>query len=371
MPFGKPYFSDDSRKKITQGVDKILSSGQLMLGEFTEKFEKGFAEYTGTSYAITTNSCTTALQIALMHFDVTDCEVLIPAAGFLTDLSVVRWAGGIPVLVDIDPATLSFDLDDLNSKLSPKTKGIIWVHLTGIIAENWREIKSFADSNNLFLIEDCAHAHGATIEGMKAGSIGDVGCFSFYPTKVMTTGTGGLLTTNDPELTKSARELRLFGRENGNGSVIREGNDWFMDEIRACIGFYQLAELEQGLSERRRVADRYIKGLKDVEGLTLLDVKKENHPSWYHFTAFVDLSIDYNKLVKVLNDEYGVPTKQIYVPLHKEPIFSDFDTDNLPNTEMVLNYSLCLPLYVGMESIQVEYVISSIKAALIDCTSNL
>jgi perosamine synthetase len=356
IPFAKPYFSSGARRDILDEIDTILSSGRLMLGENTERFESAFAAYIGTSKAITTNSCTTALQIALMHFNVHDAEVLVPAAAFVTDISAVHWTGGRAVLVDIDPSTLSFDVNDLKRKLTPKTKGIIWVHLTGLISTSWREIVAFAREHGLFLIEDCAHAHGASVEGFKAGALGDVGCFSFYPTKVMTTGTGGMLTTNDPGLENSARELRLFGREGGSGGVVREGNDWFMDEIRACLGYFQLKELEESLGVRRRIARLYDEKLAGAPHLRLLRVPEDHLPSWYHYTVFVNPAIDYPRLASNLKTIHGVPTKPIYLPLHQEKIFRDLDDGTLGQSEAALNTSLCLPLFVEMSDDQVDQV---------------
>lgn len=357
VPFGRPFFSPDARRGITEAIDQILTSGQLMLGEYTRCFETDFAAYVGTEHAITTNTCTTALQIALMHFDVRDREVLVPAAGFITDISVVRWAGGTPVLVDADPETLAFDPADLRRKVTAKTKGMIWVHLTGLISPRWREIVAFAREHDLFLIEDCAHAHGASVEGIKAGAIGDVGCFSFYPTKVMTTGTGGLMTTNDPSIAKSARELRLFGREGGVGGVVREGNDWFMDEVRAAIGWFQLRDLEAGLQRRRDIARMYTEKLAGLPGIRFLAIPAGHQPSWYHYTVFVDASVDYAKLAKALQEKHGVPTKPIYIPLHQELIFRDLDDGTLKQAEAALNRSLCLPLYVDMTDEQVDAVV--------------
>ena len=364
VPFGKPFFSLESRLKITKGIDEILSSGKLMFGKYTTEFESSFAKYIDTEFALSVNSCTTALQISMMHFDIKGREVLVPAGAFLTDISAVRWAGGIPVLVDIDPSTLSFDLTDLKRKISPKTVGIIWVHLTGIIASNWREIIALAKENNLFLIEDCAHAHGASIEGRMAGSLGDVGCFSFYATKVMTTGTGGLLTTNNPEIANSAKELRLFGRKNGVGSVIREGNDWFLDEIRACVGLYQLEDLEFGVKRRESIAKMYQEAFEKVEGISLLKISNNMRPSWYHYTVFIDHTINYDHLVAELTNTFQIPTKQIYIPLHKEFIFQEFDQPGLKKTEDILYHSLCLPLFVDMQVDQVQYVIDSVTKVL-------
>jgi perosamine synthetase len=360
IPFTKPYFSAASRQEILSAIDEILSSGQLMLGKYSEQFENEFAGYIGTQSAVTTNTCTTALQICLMHYDVRGHEVLVPAAAFTTDASVVKWAGGSPVLVDTDPLTLSFDLTDLKRKITPRTKGIIWVHLTGLISPAWREIISIAREHDLFLIEDCAHAHGASVGGVKAGALGDAGCFSFYPTKVMTTGTGGILTTNDAALANSARELRLFGREQGTGRVIREGNDWFLDEVRACLGCFQLRELDSFLVRRRQIAALYDKLLSEVPGLRFLKIPEDHLSAWYNYAVFLDPSIDYDLLAKTLKEKHGIPTKPIYPPLHEELVFRDLGDGSLGQTELALNRSLCLPLYVEMHDSQIEFVAATV-----------
>jgi perosamine synthetase len=364
IPFTKPYFSPEARHEILSAIDGVLASGRLMLGEQTERFERAFAEYIGTAHGVSTNTCTTALQIALMHYVVRGCEVLVPSASFITDVSVVRWAGGTPVLVDCDPATLSFDLDDLRRKVTSRTRAVIWVHLTGIVSSSWREIVAFAREHDLKLIEDCAHAHGAVVGGRKAGSLGDVACFSFYPTKVMTTGTGGMMTTDDADLAAAAREIRNFGRERGVGATVREGNDWFLDEIHACLGYWQLQELEQGLARRRAIARRYDELLSGVPGLRLLEVPREQLPAWYHYTVFVDDAVDYARLASALKEKHGIPTKPIYIPLHQEKIFRDLDDGSLRGAETALNRSLCLPMYVEMDDRQVEIVADAVATEI-------
>lgn len=356
IPFAKPYFSATARAEILSAIDEILTSGQLMLGKHAATLEADFAAYIGTSLAVSTSTCTAALQMCLTHYDVRGCEVLVPAAAFTTDVSAVRWCGATPVLVDVDPVTLSFDLDDLRRKITPRTKGILWVHLTGLISEAWRHIVACAREHELFLIEDCAHAHGASAEGVRAGAFGDVGCFSFYPTKVMTTGTGGILTTNDAALANTARELRLFGRQNGTGRVVREGNDWFLDEVRACLGCFQLRELEAGLVRRREIAALYSRRLCEVSGLRLLDVPSNHLPAWYHYTVFLEDGIDAAALTEALKVQHGIPVKAIYPPLHHEAIFRDLDDGSLAQAEHVMNRSLCLPLFVEMTDEQVEAV---------------
>ena len=364
LDFMKPYFSSGERTEIARGIDQILTSGRLMLGPFTDMFEAGFAASVQTSDAISVNSCSTALQICLMHFDVRGREVLVPAAGFLTDVSAVKWSGGTPVLVDVCPDTLSFDLDDLQRKISPNTAGIIWIHLTGVIASNYKDIVRIARSNGLFIIEDCAHAHGAEIDGRKAGSIGDAGCFSFYPTKVMTTGTGGMITTDDKSLANTAKELRLFGRAGGSGPVIREGNDWFLDEFRACIGSSQLRDLEMNLSRRRLLAQRYDSQLDAFSEIRRISISATLKPSWYHYVIFLSSNQRAQTVSERLARRYGIPSKPIYTPLHKEIVFLDLDSKDLLQAERMLESSLCLPIYPELTMDEVDRVCGALGSEL-------
>ena len=367
IPLSRPYFTDNSRKNILSGIDEVLKSGQLMMGKWTSKFESSFKICTNTDYALTVSTCTTALQISLNYFDIKDREVLVPSASFLTDISAIRWCGGIPVLVDINPDTLSFDLEDLKNKLSDKTKGILWVHLTGIISPQYKEIIDFADNNNLFLLEDCAHAHGSSIDGLPAGSLGDAGCFSFFPSKIMTTGTGGMLVTNDVNLARYTKEVRLLGRcDDDSGEICIEGNDWFMDEIRTCIGYYQLKDLDFNITRRREIASSYSKAFSKLSKVKTIPVHLKNKPSYYQYTIILDDSISRDEIREILKNKYGISSKRIYKPTHQEEIFKEvkFDLNTLRKTEEVLNQSLCLPIYAEMSNKDVNNVIKAITSEL-------
>jgi dTDP-4-amino-4,6-dideoxygalactose transaminase len=360
ISFAKPSFSPDSRQRILAAIDGILRSGRLIFGEHNQRFESAFRALTGSTFALSTNSCTTALQICLTHYDVRDAEVLVPAAAFITDVSVIRWCGGVPVLVDIDPQTLSFDLDDLRRKLTPRTKGIIWIHLTGFISPAWREIVAFAREAGLFLIEDCAHAHGASVEGRQAGSLGDAGCFSFFATKVLTCGTGGMIVTNDDALASTAKELRLFGRDKGSGPVVRAGNDWFLDELRACLACEQTLELPEFLRRRRAVASRYQTRFSEASALRLLYIPEDNHPAWYHYTVFVSESVDITALMKNLACKHGIPSRAIYPPIHEELIFRYLDDGTLGRTAHTLHRSLCLPMHAELTESDADTVADAV-----------
>ncbi len=368
IPLNKPFYSKACRNRILAGMEEILASGTLMMGPWTEKFEGVFAELTGMPYAISTNTCTTALTIALRYYDVRGGEVLVPSGSFVTDVSSVIFAGGIPVMVDMNPETLAFDLDDLERKVTSETRGIIWVHLTGFISPEYQQILDFARKRALFVIEDASHAHGAAADGRIAGSLGDVGCFSFYPTKILSSGTGGLMTTRDEGLMTFARQMRLFGKQAETGEIIHLGNDWFMDEIRACVGYHQARELGQQLERRRGIARRYHQRLANQPGLRLLQIPDDNLPAWYQYAVFLDRRLDRGALVDALRENHKIQTKAIYRPTHEEQVFRQLDDGTLGKAADTLHQSLCLPMFFELTDEQSDIVASAlieeVRAAL-------
>jgi perosamine synthetase len=355
-PLARPFFSESSRNAICEAIDGILTSGRLMLGPYARKLEQGMAEAIGVPHAVSVNSCTTALTIALQYYGVKGGEVLVPSGSFVTDVSAVLFAGAKPVLVDMDPESLSFDLEDLARKITDKTKAIIWVHLTGTISPEYRQILDLARNAGLPVIEDAAQAHGSTADGAVAGSIGDVGCFSFYPTKVMTCGTGGLLTTRDEKLKRYAEEMRMFGKDSETGDVKNLGNDWFLDEIRACIAYHQFLELPGMVKQRRRLAATYEINLLNQPGIRLLTETEGFEPSYYQYAVFLDDRIDSNDLRNRLKEEHGIESKPIYKPTHQESVFHQYDTGDLTGTTEILARSLCLPLHPGMAEADAVHV---------------
>lgn len=355
-PLARPLYPEPLRKAIAQDIEAILESGRLMMGPWAKKFEERFAKITNRKHAVSVNSCTTALQISLNYADVGGADVLVPAGSFITDVSVVEFAGGRPILVDMNPDTLALDIEDLKRKLTPKTRAVIWVHLTGVIASDYQEILDFAVRHDLFVIEDAAHAHGAEIDGRPAGSFGDVSTFSFYPTKILTSGTGGILATDDPDLAKYAREVRMFGKDETTGEIVSYGNDWFLDEIRACIAYHHAGELEAQVARRRELAAEYHENLANQPGLRLLDVSEGNAPAWYQYPIFLDPAIDRQALVDTLKKKHGIEAKGIYKPAHQEQIFRRLDDGSLRTTEAVLNHSLCLPMHAGLDDAAVPRI---------------
>jgi dTDP-4-amino-4,6-dideoxygalactose transaminase len=363
VPITRPYFTEGMIDDILDDLRKVLSSGKLAPGEYASQLEQEFAAFCGTNHAVTVNSATTGLQIALRYFGVRDAEVLVPAASFLTDVSTVLFEGGTPVLVDVDPETMAVTPDLLEKRRTPRSRGIVWVHLTGAISPAHAAIRDYAKTSGLFLIEDASHAHGAEIGSRLAGSLGDVGVFSFYPTKVMTVGAGGILTTNDPELTRFARQLRMFGKDEETGEILHLGNDWFLDDIRSCLGVHQLRGLPENLAKRRTIARHYYGRLANQPGIRLIDLPADSRPTWYQFPVFLAEGIDHAAVTREMSGA-GVQAKRIYKPVHSETVFAGFDSGHTPNAERMLDRSLCLPMFADLAADDVDRVCEALIRAV-------
>jgi len=363
----RPFFGN--KALILKAVDRILESGRLMNGEMTEKFEKEFARYIGSKHAISVNSCTTALEIVLRHIGVKGGEVIVPTNTFIATANAVLFAGGMPVLVDVKENSYNMDPEEIKKKISSKTKTVIAVHTSGIICEDILEIQQICKEHNLSLIEDCAHAAGSTFKGRKAGSFGLAGCFSFYPTKVMTTGAGGMITTDSDELDDFARSLRVHGRsEKGNVEIINLGNDWFMDEVRAALGYYQLLDLENMLFKRRKIAKKYAEKLKDLKRLRLLPLPITSNPSYYKFPVLLDRSIDASRFKDAFLKKYHIELESIYWPTcHLQPVYIKmfgYKEGDFPVAERILSQQITLPIHPLIEDRDIDYVISKLEKEL-------
>ena len=228
-----------------------------------------------------------------------------------------------------------------------------------MISRDHARIVDFANQHDLFLIEDACHAHGAVIDGRPAGSLADVGVFSFYPTKIMTSGTGGMLVTDDARLARFARELRLFGKDEVSGDIVHLGNDWFLDEIRSCVACHQIDRLADHLARRRAIAARYQAGLVNQPGLRLIDPPAGHQPAWYQYPVFLDDDIDHPAVVAALR-ERAIEAKSIYKPVSCEAVFSHLDDGTLNNAAHMLERSLCLPLFADLTDRQVDRIVSAL-----------
>jgi perosamine synthetase len=349
----------------------ILRSGVLILGPYTQQFEESFRDYCGVKYAVAVSTCTSALEIALRYFNVGGKEVIVPTNNFITVGNAVIFSGGVPVLADMKSDTLCIDPADILKRITTRTKGVIVVDIAGMPCPEIDEIREICQEKGLFLLEDAAHAHGATIDGRKTGSLGDAGCFSFYPTKVMTTCTGGILTTNDPSLAEYAISLRHYGAGKGLNTIENLGSSWLMDEISALLGIYQLRALEANVARRNEIARMYADSLLNVEGLKLFEVPSHIRHSYYKYPIFLSPTIDKEELVQRMQNDRGVSLGSVYdPPCHLQPIYQKlygFHHGMFPTAEATLKRTICLPMFVQMTGEEIAYVSESLKMVLPKC----
>jgi len=364
-----PTFSEEDIESITRDIADILRSGRLILGEKTERFEQAFGEYVGTRHAIAVNSATTALQITMQYLDVKDKEVIVPTNTFLATANAVLYAGGRPVFADIEPRALGLCPESLVEKIGPRTKGVILVHLAGYISPQLEIIQKICGERNLFLIEDAAHAHGALFKGSKAGSLSFAGCFSFYPTKVMTTALGGMITTNDSGLDRYARSLRHHGQTDKTLDVLtRFGNDWLLDEVRSAIGYHQLRGIEGAILRRNELARRYSEQLKDIDGIHVFDVPAHIRHAYYKFLISVDPKIPHDRLARRLNEHHDIEVGTLYYPpCHLQPVVREtFGTKmgDCPVSESILPHELCLPMHLSLMEKDIDRVAGALAVEM-------
>ncbi len=366
----RPIFAD--RAAVLRDLEQVLSSGKLMLGEYLQRFEEAFARSIGCRYAIGVNSCTTALEITLRYLEVEGAEVVLPTNTFIATMTACLNAGAKPRLTDIHPDSLCLDAENLSRALTDRTKAVILVHLGGGISPDLAEIQALCGRRGIALIEDCAHAQGASYSGARAGALGWAGCFSFYPTKIMTTGSGGMITTNDEGLNRFARSVRIHGRgneaEGETDQIERLGNDWFLDEVRSVLGLHQLSHLEANLRTRRTLAQRYRELLAPAQGVKPVSFADGCEPSYYKFMVLGEPSLPLSSLRQALWERHQIEAETLYLPpCHLQPVYRRLfggKEGTFPVAESVLKRQICLPLHAGMTSEDLQYVVSGFETEL-------
>jgi dTDP-4-amino-4,6-dideoxygalactose transaminase len=360
----RPYFHDDDVPELMGRIEKIIRGGRLIFGDNTREFEESFRKHVGTKHAISVNSCTTALEIVMRFFNVKGREVIVPTNTFASCVKAIMYAGGTPVLADMNPETYCLDTEDTIRRINDKTAGIIVVHIAGLIYPEIDQLRQICRERGLFLIEDPSHAHGATIDDRPAGSLSDAACFSFYPTKVMTTGTGGMITTDNAELDAYARSVRHHGQGESLESIVNLGNDWCMDELSAALGVYQLKRLQENVAHRNLVVEWYRRGLVDVDWITVQLPPENLLHAYYKFPVMLADHIDKNKLREIMLDEYHIELGSIYdPPCHLHPIFQKelgCYEGMFPRAEAVLRQQICLPVHAAITEEDVNAVITAL-----------
>jgi perosamine synthetase len=369
VPSAKIYFPEQDRKKILGQVDEILASGQLTLGKYNKEFEQNFAESIGIKYAVAVNSGTSALEIPLRALDIKGFSVIVPTNTFFATPAAVIHAGGRVIFAD-NTDNLCLDPKSVRQKIQKDTKGIIIVHIGGVVPPEVKEIQEICCEHNLFLIEDAAHAHGSTLDGKPAGTFGDAAAFSFYPTKVMTSCEGGMMVTNSEKIYQRALVFRDQGKAGFFGNVHTEmGYNWRMSEVHAAIGLSQLARLDEFITARRRIAAIYDRELQKLSKVKPVKIPSNAKSNYYKYSAILDKGIDRATLKKKLKEGYEVNLSgEVYeLPCHLQPVFKEaygFSSGMLPVSEDLCQRHICLPIFATMTDEQAKYVVDSIKKVL-------
>jgi dTDP-4-amino-4,6-dideoxygalactose transaminase len=364
-----------------ENIEQVLDSGRFLQGPMVEEFEAKWADYVGTEHAVAVSNGTTAIQLVLKAIGLEPGdEVIVPSLTFGSTATAVVHQAGVPVFADIDRELYTLDHTDLERCLTDETVAIMPVHLYGHPAE-MDEIQAFADAHDLYVIEDAAQAHGAAYKGEQVGSIGDAGCFSFYATKNITTGEGGIVTTDNDGIAEVLRMLRSHGMANRDNHVTL-GYNYRMSDLNGAIGTAQVDRLEGFNKRRREISERLAAELGDIEWLEPATVRDyaDHAYFWAPFEVQEDQIGLTGKEVWAGLRERGVETRHRYnVPLYDQPVFADhrgFNSEfpwsanpndhdydlSLPNVEEVVGSMIGLPNHPRLEPEDIEYVIETVRS---------
>jgi dTDP-4-amino-4,6-dideoxygalactose transaminase len=378
IPFAKP----DVGLEEAEAVVETMNSGWLTTGPRTRQFEQDFVNYLGGSVeAIAVNSATAGLHLAVEALNIgPGDEVITTTHTFTATAEVVRYVGGDPIFVDIDPETYCLDISQVESAITSRTKAIIPVHYAGL-ASDMRAILDLARRYKLAVIEDAAHALPTTYSGSLIGSLeSDVTVFSFYANKTMTTGEGGMLVTRNPEIAKRARVMRLHGissdafdrftakKPSWYYEVIAPGFKYNLTDLASSIGICQLKKLDGFQLSRDAIAHKYHESFADLPLICPPGPKQGDMHAWhlYVIQLLPEAKINRDQLVAALFEK-NIGTSVHYVPLHRQPYWRDrykLKPENFPNSDRLYLGCLSLPIYSSMTCNEVERVISAVRYAL-------
>ena len=365
VPAARIVFSDADRSEIGRRVSDMLTTGALTLGANTREFEAAFAEVQRAPFTIAVGSGTAALEIALRALAVAGRDVIVPADTFAATAFAVLAAGARPVFADVDADTLALSVESVTAALTPNTAAVVVVHIGGLITPEITALRRLCDGRGIALIEDAAHAHGSSYGGVSAGSFGVAGTFSFYPTKVITSGEGGMIVTADERIRDEALVYRDQGKAGFDGNLhTRRGYAWRISELHAAVGLVHLQHLDEFLAVRIKTAARYHEGLRAIDRLTPLPAPVDGVTNYYKFIVLLDDALDRAEFKAALRERFDVALAgEVYeTPLHQQPVFAEFRDRPLPVAERVCARHVCLPLHSDMSEDEVDHVLAALAA---------
>jgi perosamine synthetase len=373
IPITKPYLGDEE----AQAAANAIRSGWVAQGPLVERFERAVAERLGVAHAVATSNCTTALHLALLCSGIgPGDEVIVPSFSFIATANAVLHAGGRPVFVDIDPRTYNIDPRLIEAAITPRTRAIIPVDQIGLAAE-LDDVRAIAERHHLRVVEDAAPALGATYHGRPVGAISAVTCFSFHPRKSITTGEGGLITTDDATIAERARVLRSHGasisdlvRHQASSVTIEAyeelGYNYRMTDIQAAIGIEQLKKLDDVLARRQRLAERYNTLLGPLDGVAVPFAPDYAPHTYQSYCVRLDPArVAGRDEVMARMLARNIATRRGVMAIHEEPYYvKHFGPVSLPVTEAATRDTILLPLFATMTEAEQDRVVDGLRQSL-------
>ena len=373
----KPYIPDSDKDWILEKYREILDTRGLIQGKYVSQFEEEVRKYVGTKHAIAVSSCGVGLEITLRATGITGRKFIVPTQTYPASVSCIIRSGNIPIVADVDERTQCLSLDIIKQNMSDDVCGVVHVHMTGLITPEMSDIKEYCEDNGLFLLTDDAHSFGSQLydinkdHKMSAGDIGNVGVFSFYPSKIITTAEGGMITTNDDELADKLRILRSHGVVGNDVEVdgldygVRceiPSSNYRMTEFNAVLGLSQIKHIDEWINRRNEISELYRKNLEDVEWLTLPPYYKSISQTWWQYIVKLDDNIDRTNFLKKLMDK-GIPTANAYWPAcHQQKVFESYVSESgCPTSDKFLESHFSLPMYVELTDTQVNEICDIVR----------
>ena len=358
-----PLLSGNEEKYLLECIRSGWISSE---GPFIKQFEENFSSYIGRREGIAVANGSAALDIAIkaLHLGEGD-EVIMPAFTIISPAQSVVTAGGIPVLIDSDPLTWNMDINQIEARITPKTKAILVVHIYGLPVD-MDPILVLCKKHNLFLIEDAAEVHGQEYKGQKCGSFGDISTFSFYPNKHITTGEGGMIVCDDKALADRCRKLRNLAFEPEGRRFVHEELGWNyrMTNMQAALGVAQLEKIEEHINKKRSIGNLYNEGLKGLPGFQLPTAHMPYAENIYWVYGLVaDTEAYATETVKKLS-EFKIGTRPFFWCMHEQPVFKKmglFDGERYPVAEKIARNGFYIPSGLGLNEQEIEFVITTLR----------
>lgn len=358
------YFKMEKKELIdlNKNLLNIFKTNNFVLGKYSYDFENDFKNFNNSKFSVSTSTCTSALEMIFRSLDLKSKSIAIPSNSNFGSVVPAINAGAKVYLIDCDTNTLSPSIDDIKvAYKSKKFHALLIVHIGGYISEDMFEIQKFTKENNILLIEDCAHAHGSSLKGVKAGNFGEAGAFSFFPTKPINTMEGGMIVTKRKKIFNDSLSMRNQGKRKSKfgGLHYDYGNSWRINELGAAMGILQLKRYSKVLRDKNKLFKLLIKNFENKS----IKFCKTSHMDSHSFYKVIISCSKKEKLIKHLNDNKIKQGGGVYdVPIHKHPIFKNLQKiGSLKRTEKILKEHICLPFHLGLNSRELKHITNTLN----------